>query len=58
MKPFLDQLRDDILALLFNNVLTKTTLIGLTGFYVQLKHPEFLVQYTTMVHTWLVAKEG
>lgn len=58
MKEFLDQLRDDILNLLFKNLLTLSAVVGVIGMYITIKHPELLPQYTTMVHTWLISKEG
>jgi len=46
-----------VITLLFDHILTVSTIVAIGGIYVQFKHPEYLIQFTTAVNSWLLAKK-
>lgn len=57
MNKFISDFGNRMLDLLFNNILNQYTFVGVAGFYVQLFHPQHLVEYQTAISSWLVAKK-
>jgi hypothetical protein len=58
MNKFISEFGERVLDLLFNNILTQSTLVGVIWVYVRLYHPEYLKEYETAVTSWLIFKRG
>jgi hypothetical protein len=58
IQKLLDNVTDRIILILDEHILQSSTVIGITGFYIQIFHPEHLIIYTTAIHSWLLSKKG